>query len=110
MALLSGFRVVQLGPGLAAAVCGRLFAVVGARVACVDADSATPLAGYLNHGKVAGGTLDAADLIVVEGRPAELRVRGTISTVFAAVMPVLRWCSSRRSGRPGRRPMILRQT
>ena len=31
MALLSGFRVVQLGPGLAAAVCGRLFADVGAR-------------------------------------------------------------------------------
>ena len=73
MALLSGFRVVQLGPGLAAAVCGRLFADVGADVACVDADNATALATYLNHGKAIGDALDAADLIVVEGRPTELR-------------------------------------
>ncbi len=76
MAFLSNFRVVQLGPGLAAAVCGRLFADVGAQVACVGADNATPLATYLNHGKSATGAMDAADLIVVEGNPAELHARG----------------------------------
>ena len=79
MALLSGFRVVQLGQGLAAAVCGRLLADAGADVACVDPDTAPPLAAYLNHGKaIVAATHDAlaaADLIVAEGRPSELSVR-----------------------------------
>ncbi|HVC63044.1 MAG TPA: CoA transferase [Acetobacteraceae bacterium] len=79
MALLSGFRVLQVGQGLAAAVCGRLLADVGADVACTDPDNATPLAAYLNHGKTlvaeTGDAFAAADLIVVEGRPAELRAR-----------------------------------
>src|SRR5271166_5739854 len=81
MSLLAGFRVVEIGEGLAAAVCGRLFADVGADVVCIDPDNSTPLADYLNHGKriVAGdpaGTLSAADLIVCEGRPQDLRARG----------------------------------
>jgi crotonobetainyl-CoA:carnitine CoA-transferase CaiB-like acyl-CoA transferase len=75
MALLAGFRVVQLGPGLAAAVCGRLFADVGADVACIDADDTTSLAAYLNHGKAGSGSPGTADLIVIEGRPVELRAR-----------------------------------
>jgi crotonobetainyl-CoA:carnitine CoA-transferase CaiB-like acyl-CoA transferase len=79
MTLLSGFRVVQLGQGLAAAVCGRLLADVGSDVACIDPDNATPLATYLNHGKTivaaASDALAAADLIVIEGSPAELRAR-----------------------------------
>jgi crotonobetainyl-CoA:carnitine CoA-transferase CaiB-like acyl-CoA transferase len=79
MALLTGFRVAQLGPGLAAAVCGRLLADVGANVVCVDPDHATPLATYLNFGKpiatTMGDALSGADLIVVDGRPAELRAR-----------------------------------
>src|SRR5215471_15544285 len=81
MSLIAGFRVVQIGAGVAAAVCGRLFADLGADVICVDPDSSTPLAGYLNHGKriVAGDpatTLAAADLIVCEGRPEELCTGG----------------------------------
>src|SRR5215471_4684589 len=80
MSLLTGFRVVQIGGGLAAAVCGRLFADIGADVTCVDPDNTTPLAGYLDHDKriVAGDpavVLAAADLIVCEGRPQELRAR-----------------------------------
>jgi crotonobetainyl-CoA:carnitine CoA-transferase CaiB-like acyl-CoA transferase len=79
MALLSGFRVAQVGPGLAAAVCGRLLADVGAEVACIDPDTSTSLATYLNHDKTVvaapGEMLAAADLVVVEGRPAELRAR-----------------------------------
>jgi crotonobetainyl-CoA:carnitine CoA-transferase CaiB-like acyl-CoA transferase len=79
MGLLSGFRVVQLGPGLAAAVCGRLLADVGADVACVDPDKATPLSEYLNYGKTTvAASRDAfppAELIVVAGRPAELRAQ-----------------------------------
>ena len=51
MSLLQGLRVVQIGEGLAAAVCGRLFADVGADVSCIDPDMSTPLAAYLNHGK-----------------------------------------------------------
>ena len=41
MSLLDGFRVVQIGPGLAAAVCGRLLADVGAVVMCVDREEST---------------------------------------------------------------------
>jgi crotonobetainyl-CoA:carnitine CoA-transferase CaiB-like acyl-CoA transferase len=80
MSLLRGLRVVQIGEGLAAAVCGRLFADVGADVSCVEPDISTPLAAYLNHSKsvVADDTaarcnpIAAADLIVCEGRPQEL--------------------------------------
>ena len=81
MGLLTGFRVVQLGHGLAAGVCGRLFADTGAEIACIDPDDSTPLAHYLNHGKsiaagdAAAGALGAAELIVCEGRPRELRAR-----------------------------------
>jgi len=81
MSLLAGFRVVEIGEGLAAAVCGRLLADVGADVVCIDPDNSTPLADYLNHGKriVAGDPVEAfsaADLIVCEGRPQDLRARG----------------------------------
>src|SRR5208282_3704807 len=81
MSLLAKFRVVQIGEGLAAAVCGRLFADVGADVACIGPDHSTPLADYLNHGKrmVSGdpaAALSAAHLIVCEGRPQDLRTRG----------------------------------
>jgi crotonobetainyl-CoA:carnitine CoA-transferase CaiB-like acyl-CoA transferase len=77
MSLLAGFSVVQIGQGLAAAVCGRLLADVGANVACVDPDTSTVLAAYLNRGKpvVTRDALAMADLIVCEGRPAELRAR-----------------------------------
>ena len=82
MALLSGFRVVQIGEGLAAAVAGRLFADAGAEVACIDAGGATRLAGYLaeylDRGKASAdaAALEAAALIVVEGRPCDLRAAG----------------------------------
>jgi len=80
MSLLTGFRVVQIGPGLAAAVCGRLLADVGAEIACVDPDRSTPLAEYLNLDKsdcsaAPQDALTVADLIVCEGSPAELRAR-----------------------------------
>jgi len=81
MSLLAGLEVAQLGDGLGAAVCGRLFADVGANVACIGLGDAIPLADYLNHGKriVAGdptAALSAADLIVCEGRPQDLRAQG----------------------------------
>jgi crotonobetainyl-CoA:carnitine CoA-transferase CaiB-like acyl-CoA transferase len=82
MGLLSGFRVTQLGRGLAAAICGRMFADVGAEVTAIDPDHATPLALYLNHGKPVVGqddlaaALAAARLVICEGRPGELRARG----------------------------------
>ena len=80
MSLLQGFRVVQIGEGVAAAVCGRLFADVGADVSCVEPDISTPFAAYLNHGKsdvaddtaVRRNAIAAADLIVCEGRPQKL--------------------------------------
>jgi crotonobetainyl-CoA:carnitine CoA-transferase CaiB-like acyl-CoA transferase len=83
MALLSGFRVVQVGDGLAAAVCGRLFADSGAAVVCIGADRSTPLTQYLNHGKAVAENATAldeiladADLIVCEGGPGQLHERG----------------------------------
>src|SRR5262249_9173340 len=81
MSLLAGFRVVEIGGGVAAAVCGRLLADVGAAVTCIDPDNSTSLADYLKHGKriIAGdraSALSAADMIICEGRPQELRARG----------------------------------
>ena len=75
MALLVGFLVLQLGGGLAAAVCGRLLADSGAQIRCLGADTQTLLAAHLNHGKRMVARMDAgnADLIVAEGTPAALR-------------------------------------
>jgi crotonobetainyl-CoA:carnitine CoA-transferase CaiB-like acyl-CoA transferase len=82
MSLLTGFRVVQLGSGLAAAVCGRLLADLGADIACDSPDMSTSLAIFLNHGKARCDetaireALAHADMIVCEGGPATLRERG----------------------------------
>src|SRR5260370_28558203 len=83
MSVLAGLEVAQIGGGLAAAVCGRLFADVGARVVCVDPAPSTPLLRHLDHGKtvVSGdpaasrAAIAAAGLIVCEGRPRELCAR-----------------------------------
>jgi crotonobetainyl-CoA:carnitine CoA-transferase CaiB-like acyl-CoA transferase len=72
MALLDGFRVLQMGPGLAAAACGRMFADLGAAVTRTDPDRSTPLADYLNHGRPGAVTMEDAELIVCEGSPAAL--------------------------------------
>jgi crotonobetainyl-CoA:carnitine CoA-transferase CaiB-like acyl-CoA transferase len=68
MSLLSGLRVAQVGSGLAAAVCGRLFADLGAEVFCVDPDLSTTLAAYLNAGKelAPADALTGADLILCQ--------------------------------------------
>ncbi|HET6197006.1 MAG TPA: CoA transferase [Acetobacteraceae bacterium] len=78
MALLGGFHVVQVGGGLAAAVCGRLLADLGADVGCIEPDSSTQLVDFLNHGKPVAecSALAVADLIVCEGSPGDLRARG----------------------------------
>jgi crotonobetainyl-CoA:carnitine CoA-transferase CaiB-like acyl-CoA transferase len=77
MTLLAGFRMVQIGGGPAAAVCGPLFADLGAAVTCLDPDHSTQLAEYLNHGKTLDpgavrAALTTADLIVCEGQPRDL--------------------------------------
>ena len=61
MSLLVGFRVVQIGGGSAAAVCGRLLADVGADVTYIGPDNSSPLTDYLNHGKrIIDGDREAA--------------------------------------------------
>jgi crotonobetainyl-CoA:carnitine CoA-transferase CaiB-like acyl-CoA transferase len=82
MSLLSGLGVVQIGGGLAAAVCGRLLADLGADVTCVGPDRSTPLAANLNDGKPVAAqdapacrnAIATADVIVCEGRPQDLRI------------------------------------
>jgi len=81
MSLLNEFRVVQIGPGLAAAACGRLLADVGAVVARIDPDRSTWMAEHLNEGTTLAprdqvAALAAADLIVCEGSPGALRTSG----------------------------------
>jgi benzylsuccinate CoA-transferase BbsF subunit len=78
MMLLSGFNVIQIGCGSAAAVCGRLLADVGARVTCVDPGAGAILLAHLNHGKAVAADaterregLAAAHLIVREGQPKD---------------------------------------
>ncbi|MBV9552204.1 MAG: CoA transferase, partial [Alphaproteobacteria bacterium] len=87
--VLNGLHVVQLGPGLAAAVAGRLFADAGAAVAGDRLDRDTPLAQYLNLDKDEAGedAVARADLIVVEGRPSELRAVGRDPAALRAVNP-----------------------
>jgi crotonobetainyl-CoA:carnitine CoA-transferase CaiB-like acyl-CoA transferase len=88
MTVLNGFRVVQIGPGLAAAVCGRLLADVGATVTRIDPDRSTALAEHLNHGP--DGTeqaLASADLIVCEGSPATLLRAGHDAETLRRVNP-----------------------
>src|SRR5215469_11186359 len=79
MWLLAGLRVVQLGGGMAAAVCGRLFADVGTDVACVGPDVSTLLAVHLNYRKrlvsddaAVRNAIETAELIVAEGQPRDL--------------------------------------
>ncbi len=86
MRILAGLRLLQIGPGLAAAACGRAFADVGATVSCIAADDHTPLAVFLNDGKHRAAPActpaalaehaAAADLVIVEGGPADLTARG----------------------------------
>ena len=79
MTLLTDFKVVQIGDGSAAAVCGRLLADAGAHVTCIDTNTGTPLTTYLDHGKsVARSQAEAhhaladARVIVIEGSPQAL--------------------------------------
>ncbi len=78
MTLLACFKVVQIGGGAAAAVCGRLLADVGAQVTCIEAGSGTLLLDTLNRGKAVAAdatnrqhALAAAHLIVREGQPKD---------------------------------------
>jgi crotonobetainyl-CoA:carnitine CoA-transferase CaiB-like acyl-CoA transferase len=82
MSILAGLEIVQIGAGLAAAVCGRLFADIGAQVTCIDPAPATPLGLHLNHGKTAvvgeaaeRAAITAAALVICEGRPCDLRAQ-----------------------------------
>ena len=69
MALLTGLRVARLGPGLAAAVCGRLFADMGAMVCGAGGDDESALARFLNADQPAADGLADADLILCQGGP-----------------------------------------
>ena len=89
--LLTGFKVVQIGGGAAAAVCGRLLADVGAQVTCIDPDNSTTLLAHLNQGKTIATQehLAAADLIVREGQSNgldELR-RENASAAIVTIAP-----------------------
>jgi len=87
MTLLAGFRMVQVGGGAAAAVCGRLLADVGAEVTCLSPDTGTTLLATLNRGKALAtqDQLASADLIVREGKsqdlPALRRINATATIV-----------------------------
>ncbi len=95
MSLLSGLRIVQLGTGRAAAVCGRLFADCGATVAFADEASAEDVtSAYLSHGKetVDGeaalhAALAAAHIIVADGSPAVLKAQGWDEASLRAAAP-----------------------
>ncbi|MGE0222656.1 MAG: CoA transferase [Acetobacteraceae bacterium] len=95
MSLLEGFSVVQIGPGLAAAVCGRLLADVGAAVSCIEPGQGTRLLDYLNHGKrVANGEQARADaisgaaLVLCEGSPVELKQGAIATDAIRALNPI----------------------
>jgi crotonobetainyl-CoA:carnitine CoA-transferase CaiB-like acyl-CoA transferase len=77
MTVLTGLKVAQIGDGLAAAVCGRLFADVGADVVCLGPAMDTALAQHLNGDKaVVESPPDDIDMIVIEGAPTALKAQG----------------------------------
>ncbi|MEC8202722.1 MAG: CoA transferase, partial [Pseudomonadota bacterium] len=77
MSVLQGLKVLQVGPGLGAAVCGRLFADVGADVNCFKPGRVTPLAEHLNNGKLSLTALpESTDIVVLDGGPAALAENG----------------------------------
>ncbi len=76
MPVLSGLKVTQRGPGLAAAVAGRMFADLGATVSCIGADHTTPLTAHLNAGKHTTPPA-TADLILCEDGPALASIRAS---------------------------------
>lgn len=97
MTMLAGLGVLQIGPGLAAAVCGRAFADLGAHVRCLAADCASPFAAHLNAAKEdCGSRVDAENLrssvaevalIICEGGPAALRTQGIDLQELRALNP-----------------------
>ena len=79
MTLLNGFHAMRIGSGLAAAVCGRLLADVGATVSSSGPAGSAPLAQHLDRGLGPGASNHAmatADLLICEGSPATLRRTG----------------------------------
>ena len=77
MTVLTGLKVAQIGDGLAAAVCGRLFTDVGADVVCLGPAMDTALAQHLNADKtVAAEFPDDAAMIIIEGSLSALNARG----------------------------------
>jgi crotonobetainyl-CoA:carnitine CoA-transferase CaiB-like acyl-CoA transferase len=89
VSLLTGFRVAQIGPGRAAALCGRLLADVGASVARTDRPGDTALDAWADSGKVEASeaSLHGADLILCEGGPAALRSRGHDAAALRRLNP-----------------------
>lgn len=70
--MLEGLRVLQVGPGIGAAVFGRLFADLGASVSCIDECSAAPIEAYLNSGKGRAHGVEAdVDIVVYQGASGE---------------------------------------
>jgi crotonobetainyl-CoA:carnitine CoA-transferase CaiB-like acyl-CoA transferase len=87
--LLTGLKVVQIGPGLACAVCTRLLTELGAQVTCIDPASASILSDYLDYEKTLAAdgaaphdALKRAELIVMQGTPRSL----TASTFTPAAL------------------------
>jgi crotonobetainyl-CoA:carnitine CoA-transferase CaiB-like acyl-CoA transferase len=68
MALLKDLEVLQIGPGLGAAVCTRLLADCGAQVTCIDHDSSSPLGAWLNHAKSVANTEEAERAALTSAR------------------------------------------
>jgi crotonobetainyl-CoA:carnitine CoA-transferase CaiB-like acyl-CoA transferase len=90
MSLLSGLRVLEVGPGLAAAVAGRLFSDLGAQVRSLQADASAPLSLHLDHGKARAESVDAvaeADIVLIAGQPADLAARGLDPASLQALNP-----------------------
>ena len=88
MTVIRGFKIVQIGDGLAVAVCGRLFADLGAEVTAINAANDTSLAKHLNADKTTAYTLPSnADLIVIEGAPAALQSAGHDAASLRVVAP-----------------------
>src|SRR5512139_4098251 len=94
MTLLGGFKVIEIGGGSAAAVCGRLLADVGAQVTCIDPDDGTMLLACLNRGKAVAANaterceaLAAAHLIVREGQPKDWLVGPFDLTALRRINP-----------------------
>ena len=94
MSVLQGLKVLQVGPGLGAAVCGRLFADVGADVNCFKPGRTHRSPNISTMGNSLTALPESMDIVVLDGGPAALAENGWEVVAMEAALSGRGHCGS----------------